>query len=168
MLLTGPVTSPSLRAAVAEITAQTGLRHVAYATIESRRRGPRVEEPPSAAAALPRPRLDKADLVVGLGAEFLDRPADGLEADFARRRTPEARDGVGMSRFVQLEGRLTLTGANADQRLRVRDSQLAAVASALLHELVVVRQLGPLAADARLAQALAPVHDSPRWPVSPA
>ena len=61
-----------------------------------------------------------------------------------------------MSRFVQLEGRLTLTGANADRRLRVRDSQLAAVASALLHELVVARQVGPLAADAAVAQSLAP------------
>ena len=35
VLLTGPVTSPSLQAAVAEIAAQTGLRHVAYAPIES-------------------------------------------------------------------------------------------------------------------------------------
>ena len=45
---------------------------------------------------------------------------DGLEADFAKGRAPESKDGMG--RFVQLEGRLTLTGANADRRLRVRDS----------------------------------------------
>ena len=75
-------------------------------------------------------------------------------ADFAERRAPEERDGVGMSRFVQLEGRLTLTGANADQRLRVRDSQLAAVASALAHEVVVARGIGPLTADALWVAAL--------------
>ena len=133
----------------------TGLRHVAYAPIESSAPA-RAWKAAFGGGRLPRPRLDKADLVVGLGAEFLDRPADGLEADFARRRAPEAKDGAGMSRFVQLEGRLTLTGANADRRLRVRDSQLAAVASALLHELVVARQLGPLATDAAVAQSLAP------------
>ena len=155
VLLTGPVTSPSLQAAVAEIAAQTGLRHVAYAPIESSAAA-RVSKAALGGGRLPRPRLDKADLVVGFGAEFLDRPADGLEADFAKRRAPEGRDGAGMSRFVQLEGRLTLTGANADRRLRVRDSQLAAVASALLHELVVARQVGPLAKDAAVAQSLAP------------
>ncbi len=53
-----------------------------------------------------------------------------------------------MSRFVQLEGRLTLTGANADRRVRVRDSQLAAVAAALAHEIVVAR-------------------GSDRWPTTP-
>jgi molybdopterin-containing oxidoreductase family iron-sulfur binding subunit len=155
VLLTGAVSSPSLRAAIAGITAQTGLRHVAYAAIESSaaaRAWARAFGP----GRLPRPRLDRADLVVGFGAEFLDRPADGLEADFAKRRAPEPKDGARMNRFVQVEGRLTLTGANADRRLRVRDSQLAAVASSLLREVVVAKQIGPLAQDAELRQALEP------------
>jgi molybdopterin-containing oxidoreductase family iron-sulfur binding subunit len=155
VLLTGPVTSPSLRAAIGEIAAQTGLRHVAWAPIEASAAA-RAWRAAFGDGRLPRPRLDRADLVVGFGAEFLDRPADGLERDFATQRAPEAKDGAGMSRFVQLEGRLTLTGANADRRVRVRDSQLAAVASALLHEIVVKRQVGLLAADAGMAQALAP------------
>lgn len=61
-----------------------------------------------------------------------------------------------MSRFVQLEGRLTLTGANADRRIRVRDSHLAPVAAALAHELVVARKSGPLAGNAEVEAALAP------------
>jgi molybdopterin-containing oxidoreductase family iron-sulfur binding subunit len=154
VLLTGPLASPSLQAAIAEIAAHTGMRHVAWAPIESSAPA-RAWRAAFGDSPLPRPRLDRADLVVGFGAEFLDRPVDGLEADFARRRAPE-KDGPGMSRFVQLEGRLTLTGANADRRVRVRDSQLAAVASALLHEVVVTRQIGPLAADAGIAPALAP------------
>jgi molybdopterin-containing oxidoreductase family iron-sulfur binding subunit len=153
VLLTGQVTSPSLQAAIAELAAQASLRHVAYAPIESSAAS-RAWTRAFGEGRLPRPRLDEADLVVGLGAEFLDRPADGLEADFARRRSPESPGG--MSRFVQLEGRLTLTGANADRRLRVRDSQLAAVACALLHEIVVKRRTGPLAADAEVERALAP------------
>ena len=89
VLLTGPVTSPSLQAAIGEIAAQTGMRHVAYAPIESAAAA-RVSKAALGDGPLPRPRLDKADLVVGFGAEFLDRPADGLEADFAKRRAPEA------------------------------------------------------------------------------
>jgi len=155
VLLTGPVTSPSLRAAIAELAAQTGLRHVAWAPLEADAAA-RAWKAAFGEGPLPRPRLDKAGLIVGFGAEFLDRPGDGLEGDFARRRAPEGNDGSGMSRFVQLEGRLTLTGANADQRLRVRDSQLAAVACALLRELAVVREVGPLGKDAAIAKALEP------------
>ena len=107
-------------------------------------------------ATPPTPRLDKADLLVGLGAEFLDRPDDGFERDFAARRSPDQPDGGRMSRFIQFEGRLTLTGANADKRIRVRDSHLAAVAASLAHELIVVRKVGPLAADVAVATALAP------------
>jgi molybdopterin-containing oxidoreductase family iron-sulfur binding subunit len=155
VLLTGPVSSPSIAAAIAGLTARTGLRHVAWSPLES----------DAASAAWARafgdarvawPRLDKADLIVGLGAEFLDRPELGLERDFAVRRSPDQPDGAKMSRFVQLEGRLTLTGANADRRIRVRDSHLAAVACALAHELIVARTLGPLAGVAEVGAALAP------------
>jgi len=155
VLLTGPASSPALGAAFAGLSARTGLRDVVWSPLES--------DAASSAWKLafgdgrvPRPRLDAADLILGLGAEFLDRPADGLEKDFAARRSPDQPDGRRMSRFVQLEGRLTLTGANADGRIRVRDSQLAAVAAALAHELIVARKLGPLAAGEAVGRALAP------------
>ena len=155
VLLTGPVASPAVSAAIAAISAQTGLKHVAWASIEADAAAIAHTQAFGDARA-PRPRLDRADLVVGLGAEFLDRPDDGLERDFALRRAPEPAGGKTMSRFVQLEGRLTLTGANADKRLRVRDAHLPRVAAALAHELVVARKVGPLAADVAVAAALAP------------
>jgi Fe-S-cluster-containing dehydrogenase component/anaerobic selenocysteine-containing dehydrogenase len=155
VLLTGPVRSPALSAAIGALTAQTGLRHVVWTPIEC----------DAAASAwnrafgdgkVARPRLDAADLVVGLGAEFLDRPEEGFEAPFALHRVPGGPDGPPMSRFIQLEGRLTLTGANADRRIRVRDSHLAAVAAGLAHELVVARKIGPLASVPEVGAALAP------------
>ena len=155
VLLTGHAGSPALTAAIAGLSARTGLRHVQWAPLEN----------DTAVAAwrqafgdanVARPRLDRASLVVGLGAEFLDRPEEGYERDFAARRSPDRGEGGGMNRFVQLEGRLTLTGANADHRIRVRDSHLAAVAAALAHELIVVRRFGPLAAVPEAAAALAP------------
>ena len=155
VLLTGPVASPALATAIAALAARTGLRHIAWAPVVAEAL-PLAWEKAFGDARVPRPRLDKADFVLGLGAEFVDRPEDGLERDFAARRTPEGANGTRMNRFVQLEGRLTLTGSNADQRIRVRDSSLAAVASALAHELVVVRRFGPLAGDPAVAAALAP------------
>ena len=155
VLLTGPVASPSLAAAIAALSAHTGLKHVAWSPVEADAAA-RACRQAFGDGRVPRPRLDKADLVLGLGAEFLDRPADGLERDFAFRRSPDQPEGTKMSRFVQLEGRLTLTGANADQRFRVRDSQLAPIAAALAHELVVVRKVGPLAGNAAVESALAP------------
>jgi len=100
----------------------------------------------------PRPRLDRADLILGFGAEFMDLPEDGLEQEFALRRDPQQK----MSRFIQLEGRLSLTGANADTRIRVRDSQLSAVASAIAYELISVQKIGPFARDGAIAAALKP------------
>ena len=155
VLLTGPVTSPAVASAIAAIAAQTGLKHVAWSPLEADAAALAFSKA-FGDARVPRPRLDAADLVVGLGAEFLDRPEDGLERDFARRRAPDPADGKKMSRFVQLEGRLTLTGANADKRIRVRDTHLPRVAAALAHELVVARKLGPLASDAAVVAALSP------------
>jgi len=155
VLLTGPIESPAVASVIAGLVAQTGLRHVVWSPLacdtanDAWQRafgGPQVA----------RPRIGQADLLLGLGAEFLDRPDEGFEREFAARRSPDQAGGARMNRFIQVEGRLTLTGANADRRLRVRDSHLAVVGAALAHELIVVRKLGPLAADAAVTEALVP------------
>ncbi len=155
VLLTGPDAAPAAAAAIEAIAARTGLRHVVYAPVESDAAGSAWRQA-FGDGRVAKPRLDKADLIVGFGAEFIDRPGDGLEREFAARRSPEGAGGAPMSRFVQLEGRLTLTGANADRRIRVRDSHLAQVAAALARELAVARKIGPIAADPAVAAALEP------------
>jgi len=155
VLLTGPIDSPALGSAIAALVAQTGLRHVVWSPLScdaANEAWQRAFGDPRVA----RPRIGQADLLLGLGAEFLDRTDEGFEREFAARRSPDQAGGARMSRFIQVEGRLTLTGANADRRVRVRDSHLAAIGAALAHELIVVRKLGPLAADAAVAEALAP------------
>jgi len=67
-----------------------------------------------------------------------------------------------MSRFVQLEAG-SLTGANADQRVRVRDSNLALIVPPLARA-DRRRKIGPLAADAAVGQALAPFASPTRRP----
>ena len=151
VLLTRPLTGPAERAVVKELGDQFGVRHVSYSPLAVGAAA-RAYKAVTGGDSRPRPSLDKADLVLGFGAEFIDRPEDGLERDFASRRDPASPQG--MSRFIQFEGRLTLTGANADQRVRVRDSHLPTLALALASAIIVDRKQGPLAAKANLAKAL--------------
>ncbi|MCK6683416.1 MAG: 4Fe-4S dicluster domain-containing protein [Thermoanaerobaculia bacterium] len=152
VLLTGPVTSPSLAAAIAGLAA-AGVRHVAYSPIEPG--APALAwQKATGSPRRPRPALAKADLIVGLGAAFLDGSRDGLDEEFALRRVPDQKDAP-MNRFVQFESRLSLTGANADTRIRVRDSHLPLVAAALAHEVILGQKTGPLASVGDIATALA-------------
>ena len=155
VLLTGPIDSPALASAIAAISARTGLRHVIWSPLACDAAGVAWQQA-FGDARVAKPLIGKADLLVGLGAEFLDHPEEGFEREFAARRSPDQSDGGRMSRFIQVEGRLTLTGANADRRLRVRDSDLAAIGASLAHELIVGHRRGPLAADAAAVQALTP------------
>jgi len=155
-LLTGPITGPASLALIAELEHRYGVRHVTWSPI--------VNDAPVHAwrAAFggglpPRPRLDRADVIVGFGAEFIDLPGDGLESEFARRRTP----GAQMNRFIQLEGRLSLTGANADSRVRVRDLYLANVAAAIARRIIVDKKIGPLAGNGLADQILVPFTKAP-------
>ncbi|MFN7917320.1 MAG: 4Fe-4S dicluster domain-containing protein [Vicinamibacterales bacterium] len=155
VLLTGPVQSPAVASAIAALREKTGMRHVAWTPIAADAAATAWEQA-FGFPGMARPNLVAADLILGLGADFLDDTSAGLDRDFATRRTPDDAEKRPMSRFIQLEGRLSLTGANADARVRVRDSHLASVACALAHELIVTRSLGPLAGNADVAQALAP------------
>jgi molybdopterin-containing oxidoreductase family iron-sulfur binding subunit len=152
-LLVRPATGAATRAAYDEFARATGARIVEWeafqpdAAVEAWRQA-------FGDARIPTPRLDRASLVVGLGADFLDIAGDRREADFADRRDPGHPDGMG--RFIAFESRLTLTGANADRRIRVRDSHLPAIACALAHQVIQEGGVGPLASDLDVADALKP------------
>lgn len=152
-LLVRPMTGGATRAALEEFARATGARVVEWEAFQ----------PDTAVEAwrrsfgddrIPTPRLDRASLVVGLGADFIDVPGDRREADFAARRDPGHPDGMG--RFIAFEGRLSLTGGAADLRIRVRDSHLPAIACALAHELILEGGVGPLVMNLDVADALKP------------
>src|SRR5947199_191663 len=92
-------------------------------------------------------RLDRADVVVAIDADFLcDGPA-GLRyaRDFATRRRPEQADR--MNRLYVLETMPTSTGSRADHRLALRPSEIAAaaaqLASAVVNPASVANRLDP-------------------------
>lgn len=71
--------------------------------------------------ALPVYDLRGTELVVGFHADFLgDYNAASLESSYAAARKP----GANMLRHIQVESNMSLTGANADSRVRLKPSQV--------------------------------------------
>ncbi|MFZ1614309.1 MAG: TAT-variant-translocated molybdopterin oxidoreductase, partial [Holophaga sp.] len=134
LLLTGATTSPTRRALLKELQgAVPTLRHLAWEPSL----GDAAQEGALAAygtAVDIRPRLEKAKVILSLGADFLngDDP-EAIAAFTAKRRLSEPV--ATMNRLWVLEGAMSLTGTNADQRVPVRSSRLAALAFALAKEL---------------------------------
>ena len=73
--------------------------------------------------AMPDYDFSKAKLIVSFDADFLgDWNGGGYEVGYAQRRIPSKANG--MSRHIQLEANLSLTGANADERIALTPQQL--------------------------------------------
>ena len=73
--------------------------------------------------AMPDYDFSKAKLIVSFDADFLgDWNGGGFEAGYAQGRIPSKANG--MSRHIQLEANLSLTGANADERIALTPQQL--------------------------------------------
>jgi len=83
------------------------------------------------------PRLDEADFILSFGADFLDTWVSpvAFAAQFAEMHA--LRDGR-MGRFVYVWPRVSLTGANADERLLVRPEHLGHLAGSMLN--VIMRE----------------------------
>lgn len=80
--------------------------------------------------------LSKAKTIVSLDADFMSRGTDKLRnvrAYSAGRAVDETKGE--MSRFYMVEATTSLTGANADHRLRVKTSEVQDIAWAIANEL---------------------------------
>ena len=135
LLISGAVASPSRKALLANLrTALPTLEHLAIEPAS----GDAAEEAAKASFGQPvdiQPRLAKSGVILSLGADFLNgENPEALAAWGTKRRLKNAHEAF--NRLWVLEGPLTLTGTNADQRLPVAPSRLGAVAFALAKELV--------------------------------
>ena len=126
------------------------------------------DRPAAAAAAVfgtplvPRYRWERAERILSLDCDFLgDEENAALNIkQFAGGRSV-AQSGDSMNRLYAVEGLMTLTGSNADHRLRVPTGSVRAVAAALLVEalerIVSVQAASPdrIASLRRLAEQAA-------------
>ena len=119
VLLTGTMASPSTDQIVQEFTAAyPNIKHVVYDAV-SESGAADAFEAMYGERALPNYHLDKAEVIVSFGADFLGDFHGGFEKKYIQGRKPE--NGK-MSYHVQLESNMSLTGANADKRLVVKPS----------------------------------------------
>ena len=84
-------------------------------------------------ACLPGYAFDEADVVVSLGADFLETWGTSIENSraWAKRRKP----GSNMSKLISFESMMSITGANSDERYPVRPGDEYLIALALAHEI---------------------------------
>lgn len=81
--------------------------------------------------------LDKADVIVSFGCDFLNGiHGQSVESDYASRRIP----GPEMSKHIQIEANMSLTGANADKRIKLKASENTAALLALYN--AIAKKLG--------------------------
>jgi MoCo/4Fe-4S cofactor protein with predicted Tat translocation signal len=151
VLLSNTIISPSTKAAIATLNAKLGgkLEHIQYDTI-SRAGIVNANAKSFGRRVFPNYDLRKADVIASVDADFLSSWGSATEYtwQYATRRRPEqASDVKPMSRHWQFEARMSLTGANADERVNVKPSQLAQVVLAL-HDAVARKTGGGLAGGA--------------------
>jgi molybdopterin-containing oxidoreductase family iron-sulfur binding subunit len=125
ILLTQSFASPSTAALVKAFTKKyPNVKHVTYDMVSVSEALDAFQEV-YGMRALADYDFSKAATIVSIGADFLgDWQGGGFEAGYAQSRIP--KDGR-MSRHIQFESNMSLSGANADKRVPASPAQQAAV-----------------------------------------
>ncbi len=120
-VLTGTSASPSTIKLIAKLNETfENVAHVEYDAISESAALDAFEEM-YGKRALPDYDLEKAEVIVSIGADFLGSwQGGGFEASYSKGRVPT--NGK-MSRHIQFESNMSLSGANADKRIRVKPSE---------------------------------------------
>ncbi|WP_274473946.1 TAT-variant-translocated molybdopterin oxidoreductase [Mangrovimonas aestuarii] len=134
VLLTQTFASPSTTKLIGEFKAQYGnVRHVIYDAV-SESVALDAYQAKYGERGLANYDFAKASTIVSFGADFLgDWQGGGFDSSYAKGRVPEHGK---MSRHIQFESNMSLTGANADKRVPLTPSQQK-VALAKLYSYVV-------------------------------
>ncbi len=134
VILTSTLASPSTYKLIAEFSEKYGnVRHVQYDAV-SESAALDAFQAKYGERALANYDFSKAMTIVSVGADFLgDWNGGGFDAGYAKNRIP---DHGKMSRHIQFESNMSLSGANADKRIPLKPSEQKLVL-AKLHSLVV-------------------------------
>jgi MoCo/4Fe-4S cofactor protein with predicted Tat translocation signal len=135
-ILTSTVISPSVKAALGNFaTAYSTTKVVTYDSISYKG----IAEANKAyfgKAIIPTYSFDKADYIVSIGCDFLANWLSPVEhaRQYASTRKVSA-EKKSMSRHIQIESVLSVTGSNADKRIAVKPSQIGIAAVSLYNKL---------------------------------
>jgi MoCo/4Fe-4S cofactor protein with predicted Tat translocation signal len=135
-ILTSTIISPSMKAALAEFSVKyPGTQVISYDAV-SQKAIADAHLASHGKAMLPTYNFENADVVVGIGCDFLANwisPVEHARQYAAKRKVSKAN--MNMSRHIQIESLLTVTGSNADKRIALKPSQLASAAVMLYSKL---------------------------------
>ena len=153
VLLSGTKASPSLHNLVGEFGQAFGnFEHVIYDAV-SEDAALNAFEKMYGVRALADYNFGKADVIISVGADFLvDWQGGSFSASYAEGRKP--KNGK-MSRHIQFESNMSLTGGNSDKRVLVKPSEQLQVMSKLYE--AIVNGKGPgnaTATDDAIAKAV--------------
>ena len=140
VILTGTCASPSVDSLINGFKESYGnVEHVVYDAV-SEDAALNAFEKMYGQRALPDYHFDKADVIVSVAADFLgDWQGGNFSAGYAAGRKPK---GGKMSRHIQFESNMTLTGGNADKRIIVKPSEQVNVLRMLYEALVEGKSVG--------------------------
>ncbi|MUV02725.1 4Fe-4S dicluster domain-containing protein [Flavobacterium rakeshii] len=121
VLLTNTMASPSTDKLIAEFGAKyANFKHVVYDSVSSSE-ALDAYQTVYGERALANYDLSSADVIVAVGADFLgDWQGGGYDTGYAGKRIPKQGK---MSKHIQMEANLTLSGSNADKRIPLTVTQ---------------------------------------------
>ncbi len=132
VVLTSSVISPSQKALIKKFGEQfTNFEHVMLDPYSYSQKLDAWQEA-TGKRALPVYNFADAKTIVSVGADFLgDWVGQSVAGDYAKNRVP----GKGMSRHLQFEAGLSLTGSNADKRYKLKAAEYGAVLVNIYNEI---------------------------------
>ncbi|MEA3477570.1 MAG: molybdopterin oxidoreductase, partial [Bacteroidota bacterium] len=135
VMLSSTIISPATKKLIGEFQVKfPGTAWVSYDTISASALL-QANEMQFGAKTIPSYHFEKADLIVGFNADFLGNWLSPVE--FAKQYSSRRNliNGLSMSRHLQYESGMSLTGSNADERVSIKPSDEGAVLLNLYNEI---------------------------------
>ncbi len=141
-IVTGTILSPTAKRALEEFVAKYPNASVVVYDAVSAAAMLQANETCFGKRLIPNYKFDKADVIVSFGADFLGTWISPVEyaRQYASRRKIKDVKGATMSRHIQVESAMTLTGSNADNRILVKPSEIGAAIATLYN--AIARKAG--------------------------
>ena len=156
-IVSSTVNSPSTKAVIADFVAQYPNTKLVQFDAVSYTGIIKANENSFGKAVLPHYYFDRADVIVSFGADFLGTWISPLEFNrqYVSNRNGASLKNGKMSRHIQFEAGMTLTGTNADARITIKPSEeglaLISLYNALGGNLSVSKKLANPRAEAAIA-----------------
>jgi molybdopterin-containing oxidoreductase family iron-sulfur binding subunit len=114
-----------------------------------------------ASSSFPVIKWDEAKVIVVLESDFLGNEGNTIEQIRLFSSNRDVVNGKRFNRLYSIEGAATLTGLNADYRIRLRTDAIEEFVMCLLNEFVVKKKLSGYAADSKVTGVLQsyPIND---------